>query len=56
MLSPTILNARLAELREAGMVELGAAGYQLTDEGRELGTILLPFHQWAERWARRGAR
>jgi len=56
MPSPTILNVRLAELREARVVELGAAGYQLTDEGRELGTILLPFHQWAERWARRSTR
>ena len=56
MLSPTILNTRLAELREAGIVELGSAGYQLTDEGQELSKILLPFHHWAERWARRDAR
>jgi DNA-binding HxlR family transcriptional regulator len=56
MLSPTILNTRLAELREAGIVELGSAGYQLTDEGQELSKILLPFHHWAERWAMRDAR
>jgi DNA-binding HxlR family transcriptional regulator len=56
MLSPTILNTRLAELREAGIVELGSAGYQLTDEGQELGKILLPFHHWAGRWAKRNAR
>jgi DNA-binding HxlR family transcriptional regulator len=55
MLSPTILNIRLAELREAGVVELGPAGYQLTDEGHELGEILLLFHHWAERWARRSS-
>ena len=56
MPSPTILNTRLAELRAAGVVELGAAGYQLTDEGRQLAKILPPFHHWAERWARRSAR
>ena len=56
MLSPTSLNTRLAELREAGVVELGPAGYRLTDEGKELVNLLLPFHQWAERWARRSAR
>ncbi len=56
MLSPTILNTRLAELRAAGIVELGPAGYQLTDEGQKLREILLPFHHWAERWARRAAR
>lgn len=55
-LSPTILNTRLAELREAGIVELGPAGYQLTDEGEKLVDILQPFHHWAERWARRSAR
>lgn len=55
-LSPTILNTRLAELREAGIVELGPAGYRLTDEGEKLVEILLPFHHWAERWAKRDAR
>ena len=56
MPSPTILNTRLAELRAAAVVELGPAGYQLSDEGRKLVEILLPFHHWAERWARRAAR
>ena len=56
MLSPTILNTRLAEFREAGIVELGPAGYRLTDEGEKLVEILLPFHHWAERWAKRDAR
>src|ERR1700728_1015378 len=49
MLSPTMLNTRLAELREAGVVELGSEGYRLTSEGQELGGILLPFHHWAEK-------
>jgi DNA-binding HxlR family transcriptional regulator len=55
-LSPTILNTRLAELRAAGIVELGPSGYRLTGEGEKLSEILLPFHHWAERWARRSAR
>jgi DNA-binding HxlR family transcriptional regulator len=55
-LSPTILNTRLAELRAAGVVELSPAGYQLTGEGEKLAAILLPFHHWAERWARRATR
>jgi DNA-binding HxlR family transcriptional regulator len=53
-LSPTVLNDRLRELREAGVVELQeGGGYVLTAEGRALGALLLPLHDWAERWARR---
>ena len=53
--SPTVLNERLRELRDAGVVEwLESSGYALTPEGRGLGTLLVPVHAWAERWARRG--
>jgi DNA-binding HxlR family transcriptional regulator len=53
-LSPTVLNERLRELRDAGVVELQeGGGYVLTAEGRGLGGLLLPLHAWAERWARR---
>src|SRR5437879_13918444 len=52
--SPTVLQARLSELREAGFVELGAAGgYGLTPLGRELFETFLPLHRFAERWSRR---
>ncbi len=52
--SPSVLNVRLAELREAGLVEVGEpAGYRLTDEGKALLAALLPLHAWAEKWARR---
>ena len=52
--SPTVLNDRLRELREAGVVELQeGGGYVLTAEGRTLGTLLVPLNAWAERWARR---
>ena len=51
--SPTIVNARLGELREARLVELDAkSGYRLTELGDELLRLFLPLHQWSERWAR----
>ena len=53
--SPTVLNARLAELREAGIVERREpAGYALTADGSELLALLGPLDAWARRWARRG--
>jgi DNA-binding HxlR family transcriptional regulator len=49
--SPTVLQARLSELREAGFIALGeAGGYGLTPLGRELGETFLPLHRFAERW------
>src|SRR4051794_28515163 len=51
--SPTIVNSRLGELREARLVELDAeTGYRLTALGRELLRLLLPLHQWSEKWAK----
>jgi DNA-binding HxlR family transcriptional regulator len=51
--SPTVLQARLSELREAGFVELmPASGYRLTDMGRELFQTFLPLHRFAERWSK----
>jgi DNA-binding HxlR family transcriptional regulator len=53
--SPTVLQARLSELREAGLVELKpASGYGLTPIGRELHENFLPLHRFAERWSKRG--
>ena len=51
--SPTILNQRLRELRDAGIVTLGDRGYSLTPEGRDLLNCLAPLTRWAERWAQR---
>src|SRR5438270_11003895 len=49
--SPTVMQARLTELREAGFVELGeAGGYSLTPFGRELCETFMPLHRFAERW------
>lgn len=49
--SPTVLQTRLDELREAGFVELGdATGYTLTPLGRELCETFMPLHRFAEKW------
>ena len=49
--SPTVLQARLSELREAGFVELcDGGGYELTPQGRELCETFMPLHKFAERW------
>ncbi|HEX7035102.1 MAG TPA: helix-turn-helix domain-containing protein [Pseudomonadales bacterium] len=50
--SPTILNRRLKELRELGLLDHDAPGYGLTEAGRELGEHLLALSAWSERWAR----
>ena len=52
--SPTVLNERLRELGEAGVVRAERPeGYRLTDEGRALVRALEPMHAWAADWARR---
>ena len=54
--SPTILQTRLTELREADLVELVRGdGYRLTGLGRELFETFLPLHRFAERWSKRGS-
>ena len=51
--SPTIVNSRLAELREARLVELDdKVGYRLTALGDELLRLFLPLHLWSEKWAK----
>lgn len=52
-MSPSVLNQRLAELRETGIVELVDGGYRLTTHGRELLLALAPISEWAKRWAKR---
>ena len=49
--SPTVMNDRLRELREAELVELRKAeGYALTELAEELGNLLVPMEKWAKRW------
>lgn len=46
-LSPATLNARLAELRTAGLVA-HERGYHLTPAGTALATALKPLRDWAK--------
>jgi len=55
--NPALLNTRLKELREAGVVDHGDGGYHLTDAGRALVQALHPLSAWADAWGRTvGAR
>ena len=49
-LPPGTLNARLAELRAAGVVATGS-GYRLTPRGTALIAALAPLMDWSEAWA-----
>lgn len=51
-LSPTVLNQRLAELREEGLAATDDAGYRLTPIGLELVEAFAPLQAWALRWHR----
>jgi DNA-binding HxlR family transcriptional regulator len=51
--SPTLLNKRLKQLRELGLVDLDDAGYGLTGQGRELASQLVGLDVWATSWAKK---
>ena len=52
-MSSSVLNQRLRELRDAGIVAVASdAGYVLSDDGQALLEALSPLHAWADRWAR----
>lgn len=56
-ISPTVLQARLSELRQAGLVDHEAGrGYGLTSLGEELLAAFAPLYGFAERWAARPGR
>jgi DNA-binding HxlR family transcriptional regulator len=50
-LSPTVLQARVNELRQAGLVASGEEGYSLTALGVELTEVFLPLYRFADKWA-----
>jgi DNA-binding HxlR family transcriptional regulator len=51
--SPTVMQTRLTELREAGLLELlPGDGYGLTVLGRELKETFVPLLRFAERWSK----
>jgi DNA-binding HxlR family transcriptional regulator len=51
-IAPSVLNKRLAELRETKIVEHGDQGYALTRQGGALLDLLMPLQRWADRWAK----
>ena len=50
-LSPSVLQRRLDELRDAGLVALGSDGYGLTARGQALLEAFAPLYRFAEDWA-----
>lgn len=51
--SPTVLNQRLKELRDARLVDVAKeGGYGLTERGHDLVAQFLPLHRFAENWAK----
>jgi DNA-binding HxlR family transcriptional regulator len=48
--NPSLLNTRLKELREAGVVDHDEGGYRLTAGGLDLLAALQPLAAWAEGW------
>ncbi|HEY0436495.1 MAG TPA: winged helix-turn-helix transcriptional regulator [Phenylobacterium sp.] len=53
--SPTVLQARLRELRQARFVAVGEGGYELTPLGRDLLETFTPLNSLAEAWGRETA-
>ncbi len=51
-ISPSILNSRLKDLKEAGIVERSLKGYVLTSMGDDLFALLCPLGEWSIRWAK----
>lgn len=53
--SPTVLNDRLQELRDAGFLQHDASdGYALTESGAGLLQLLAPLDRFAKAWAKAG--
>lgn len=50
-MSSSVLNRRLGELRDAGLVAREPSGYVLTPMGSDLVGLLAPLDTWALRWS-----
>lgn len=50
-ISPSILNKRIKELREAELLDRSLEGYILTPMGEQLYELLEPFKDWSVKWA-----
>ena len=50
-ISPSLLNTRLKELKVLKLVESTPSGYQLTENGQGLFSIVSPLGEWSLLWA-----
>jgi DNA-binding HxlR family transcriptional regulator len=51
-ISPSILNSRLKELRDANIVTRTVDGYALTERGKELRSFVVPLANWSANWSK----
>lgn len=51
--NPSLLNTRLKELREVGLLDHQEGGYRLTTDGKALLKSLGPLCDWAAAWGAR---
>lgn len=51
-MSPSVLNTRLRELRDARLIEQTSDGYAYTARGKELAEQFADLDRWASVWAR----
>lgn len=55
--SPTVLQARLGDLKIAGLVEsVPAEGYNLTAAGRDFIGAFMPLYDFAEQWSPKSSK
>lgn len=53
-MSPTVLNVRLRELRDADIVVLAeSGGYALSRSGQQLLAALMPLQRWSDGWQKK---
>lgn len=51
-ISPTVLNARLKDLRDLALIDRTGEGYALTGHGSDLVARFGPLDAWANQWAK----
>lgn len=51
-ISPTVMQQRLKDLREARLVEHREGGYRLTPRAARLQPVLLSLQDWSEDWVK----
>lgn len=50
-ISPGVLNSRIKDLKEAGLIIRTLEGYILDKKGLELQALLFPLGKWSNSWA-----